>query len=81
MMKRCRLKVCNNQRGHRKECHFYPEGRREYGAGSAGAAELKQVYEDFKHLLQPQEVATIKKYEEKERDGGRKKRWDNPNPY
>ena len=81
LMKKCYLRVCNNQRGHRKECHFNPEGRPKYGAGEAGAEELRREFENFRHLLLPQEVKTIEKYEEGERSGGRKNRWDNPKPY
>ena len=31
IMKRCRYRGCNDQRGHRKECHFKPENRQAYG--------------------------------------------------
>ena len=78
LMKRCRISDCNNQRGHRKECHFRPENRQAYGTGWAAAEELKQDYDTYRHVLTEEEREVVKKYEEERCGGGRQSRWDRP---
>ena len=79
LMKRCRFSDCNNQRGHRTDCHFRPENRQAYGTGWAAAEELKLDYDTYKHMLTEEEREVIRKYEEEERGGSRRhSRWDRP---
>ena len=72
-MKRCRMAVCKDQRGHMTGSHFKfkPGGRVWYGVGADGARELKEAFEEHKANLTEEEERVIARYER----GGRS-RWD-----
>ena len=80
LTKRCRLRVCEDQRGHRKKSHFKPDGIMAYGGSKKAASELRGLYEDHKHLLTEEERKVIARYEGRsglgESDGRNKEKQD-----
>ena len=65
LMKRCRMPICDDARGHRAKCHFIglPDGTGRIGTGIEGANFLKTIFEMYKRHLTDEEVKVIEKYE------------------
>ena len=67
LMKRCRLPVCKNARGHRTSSHYQPEDVLPYGDDERAARELRRIYADFLTCLTGEERRVIRRYEESNR--------------
>ena len=67
LMKRCRMPVCKNARGHRTSSHYSPENVLPYGDDARAARELRRIFEEFKTCLSGEELKIISRYEEKNR--------------
>ena len=63
IMKRCRLEICQDQRGHRATCHSFMPDRKPYGFGADAVEALKRAYKDHRYLLTESEKNKIDQYE------------------
>ena len=77
-MKRCRMEVCQDQRGHRTQSHFSPGGREWYGVGASAAKELRLAFERYRPNLTQEEEDIIARYEASNKVSSRGNRWDRP---
>ena len=66
LMKRCRLPVCEGQRGHRAKSHFQPDDVIPFGKDRRAAMELRRMYEDYKDYLTDEEKRIVVRYESRQ---------------
>ena len=72
-MRRSRLDICQDQRGHRATCHSYMQDKQPYGFGMDAVEALKKGYENHRYLLTEEEMQRVDEYERKKEEAQEEK--------